>query len=91
MQKKILIFVLSAVTLIISFFAWRSVGQAITVPGASQWIASIIWFTLLFAVFCLDIILIREAYVEALIFVFSTALSFIFTQSIGHLLAFVLA
>lgn len=90
MQKKILISILSAATLIISFFAWRSVDQAINVPGASQWIAPIIWFTLLFAVLCLDIVLIREAYIEALLFVFSTALSFIFVWSIGHLLAFVL-
>lgn len=90
MQKKVIISVLSAATLIISFFAWRSVDQAINVPGASQWIAPIIWFTLLFTVLCLDIVLIKEAYIEALLFVFSTALSFIFVRSIGHLLAFVL-
>ncbi len=90
MQKKITISILSVITLAISFFAWRSVDRAINIPDASQWIAPIIWFTLLFAVFCLDIILIREAYAKALLFVFSTALSFIFTQSIGHLLAFIL-
>lgn len=90
MPKKILIYILSAITLIISFFAWRSVDQAINVPGASQWIAPIIWFTLLFTVLCLDIVLIREAYIEMLLFVFSTALSFIFVQSVGHLLAFIL-
>lgn len=90
MQNKILVSILSVITLAISFFAWWSVDRAVNIPSASQWIVPIAWFTLLFAILCLDIILIKEAYIEILLFVFSTALSFIFIQSIGHLLAFVL-
>lgn len=90
MTKKILLYILSAIVLILSFFSWRSIDQAINVPGSSVWIAPMLWFVLFFAFLSLSIVLIREAHYLAFLFVLCLSLSFIFTQSIGHLLAFVL-
>ncbi len=89
MTKKILLYILSAITLVLSFFSWRSIDQAINVPGSSVWLAPMIWFTLFFVFSSLAIVLIKARYL-AILFVLCLALSFIFARTAGHLLAFIL-
>lgn len=84
MKKQILKYSLIFFTLATSFFFWFAIDRAINVPESSNWAVPIIWFTLLFLFFCLDIVLIREAYILGLLFVFSLALSFVFVFSFWH-------
>lgn len=84
MKKQILKYSLIFFTLVTSFFSWFAIDRAINVPSSSNWAVPIIWFTLFFLFFCLDIILIKEAYILGLLFVFSLASSFVFVFSFWH-------
>lgn len=59
-HKKIIQYVLPALAITISFFAFWSVERAVRVPEASDWLAPIVWFSLLFMILCLNIVLMKN-------------------------------
>ncbi len=60
MNKKIIQYVLPALAVAVSFFAFWSVERAVSVPEASVWAAPIVWFSLLFIFICLNIALVKD-------------------------------
>jgi hypothetical protein len=60
MNKKIIQYVLLAVAIVISFFAFWSVERAVFIPEASDWLAPIFWFSCLFILLGLNIALVRD-------------------------------
>lgn len=60
MPKKTIQYILPALAIAVSFFAFWSVERAINIPDASTWGAPIIWFSLLFIILCLNIALIKD-------------------------------
>ncbi len=59
-NKKIIQYILIAISITISFFAFWSVERAVRVPEASNWLAPIVWFSLLFIILCLNIALVKD-------------------------------
>jgi len=59
-NKKIIQYILLALSITISFFAFWSVERALRVPEASIWLAPSIWFSLLFIILSLGIALIKD-------------------------------
>jgi hypothetical protein len=59
-NKKIIQYILLALSITISFFAFWSVDRALRIPEASVWLAPSIWFSLLFILFCLEIALFKN-------------------------------
>ena len=90
MKKQILAYILMSLTLVASFFAWFSIGQAIRNDGSTDWIFSVVWFSVVFVFFCLDIIIIKERATIAILFFISLFLSFIFAMSFFHIPAFII-
>lgn len=86
MKKQILKYSLILLTLIISFYSWRSVNEAINVSGSSDWLVPAMWFSFLFIIFSLSTILIKEKYILALLFPASLLLSCVFILSVAHLI-----
>lgn len=68
------------ITLVIAFFSFWSVDRAIRIPEASVWLAPIIWFSLLFIMLCLDIMLVknRGMLYSALVLTLLTSVTFAF-------------
>ena len=91
MQHKKLDSILVILALAFSFFAWRSVDQAINVPGSSIWLIPTIWFSLLFINFCLILIVIKERHVLELLAVACYLMSFIFVFDFSRLAALILS
>lgn len=60
MHKKIIQYILPALAIVVSFFAFWSVERAVRVPEASVWLAPIVWFSLLFMILCLNILLMKN-------------------------------
>lgn len=60
MNKKIIQYILPALAIAVSFFAFWSVERAVNIPEASVWAAPIIWFSLLFIILCLNIALVKD-------------------------------
>ena len=68
-----------------AFLAWRSIEQAISVPGSSIWAVPIIFFSFFLILAYLDIIVIRRVSVLQWLFFASISLSFIFVHNLMHL------
>ncbi|MFA6973752.1 MAG: hypothetical protein WC238_03395 [Parcubacteria group bacterium] len=84
MNKTILKFTLIILALGSSFFAWQSVDAAINVAEASNWLMPTLWFSALFIVLALSIVLIKEASLVFLEAFLVLALSLIFAPSFWH-------
>lgn len=91
MQHKKLHSILVVLALIFSFLAWRSVDQAINVPGSSIWLMPTVWFSLFFIIICLVFILVKERHVSELLVVACYLSSFIFIFDLSMIIALVLA
>lgn len=59
-NKKIIQYILIAISITLSFFAFWSVDRALRIPDASVWAAPTFWFSLLFILLCLNITLIKD-------------------------------
>ncbi|EKE11888.1 MAG: hypothetical protein ACD_15C00004G0004 [uncultured bacterium] len=91
MEKKIVINLFAFLLLIISFFSWRVIDQAINVPEASVWAVPMIFISLFFVFSYASIILIKKiAYLQVL-FLLAYILSFVFVRSIWHMIGIGLA
>jgi hypothetical protein len=77
--------------LIISFFSWRVVDQAMNVPGTSVWIVPMAFISLFFVFAYVNMVLIKKvAYLQGLFFL-AYILSFIFVKNIGHMIGMAIA
>lgn len=59
-HKKIFQYILLAILITISFFAFWSVDRALRIPEVSVWLVPSIWFSLLFIILSLGIALIKD-------------------------------
>lgn len=91
MKIKILKYVLIFLTLLMAFFSWQSIDRAINVPEASNWGVPILFFSLLFVLVYLEVILIRRVVILQLVFLAIFFLSFVFAFSLASLTAAILA
>lgn len=93
MKKTILKYGLVFLTLLFSLLSWLSVDRAINVPEASVWLAPILNFSLLFIVFSLVVVLIRERYVAEIVSLLIFLISLMFVSGpesdARHLIAIV--
>lgn len=78
MPKKTVQYILPALAIMISFFAFWSVERAVNIPEASVWAAPIIWFSWLFIFFCLNIALVKDKRIIYPALFFSLSVSLIF-------------
>ena len=90
-KKQILKYFLIIFTLAVAFFSWFSIDRAINIPAASEWLAPIFWFSLLFVFLCLDSILIKNTNLLKIIYAVSFFASFIFVLRWQHILAILIA
>jgi hypothetical protein len=88
-KQKILKYILIGLTLLLSFFSWYLIHQALNNVGSHSWILPAISFSFLFIFISLDIVLIKETYLLELVFFSSYLLTFFFFFDIRHL-AFIL-
>ncbi|MDO8240980.1 MAG: hypothetical protein Q7T51_03315 [Candidatus Moranbacteria bacterium] len=91
MKIKILKYTLIALSLIVALLAWQSVDRAINVVGSSVWGMPILFFSSLFVLLYLSIVLIRRMIIlqSMLLAIFATSLPFAF--SLGHSIVMILA
>ena len=84
-----------ALLVILSFFSWKAVNDAINTPGASDWIIPIIWASAFFLIWYLCIIIVEEKYllISATLFCFLLSLFFVFSfwHAIAILLGFLVS
>lgn len=94
MKKTILKYGLVFLVILFSFLSWLSVDRAINVVGASDWLAPILNFSLLFIAFSLAVVLVRERYVVEIVSLLIFLTSLVFVSGAGnefwHLIAIVL-
>jgi len=90
-KRKILEYFLFVLTATEAFFFWRACDQAIRAYDSSVWWLPISIFTLFFAGFCLEAVLLKKKSILVLLAVVSLDLSFIFSFSFWHLVVSVLA
>ena len=90
-KKQILKYFLIIFTLAVAFFSWFSIDRAINIPAASEWLAPIFWFSLLFVFLCLDSILIKNTNLLKIIYAVSFFSSFVFVLRWQHILAILVA
>lgn len=90
MKNTILKFSLFILTLLVAFFSWLAVDQAINNPQASDWMIPIIWFSLFYITFSLSAVLIKEKYLVNLETFLALALSLIFMPNFKHLIIIML-
>lgn len=83
-KQKVLKYILILLTLIFSFFFWFSIDKAINIPQSSNLAIPAVWFSLVFIIICLDIILIKETHVLEIVFFLSFLLTFIFFFNFWH-------
>lgn len=74
-KRKILINILSVLTVGVAFFAWLSVRSAVIVPDSSTWIIPMSLFAAYVVLVCLDIILFRDMLLLELVLIGSLASS----------------
>ncbi|MCX6762003.1 MAG: hypothetical protein NTY33_04175 [Candidatus Moranbacteria bacterium] len=91
MQKNILKFSLFFLSLIAAFFTWFSVSSAITVSGSSVWLVPMLWLSLLYVVYSLKFILVKEKILINLSIGLGIFLSLIFAPNVWHFLILLLA
>ncbi|MFZ2188905.1 MAG: hypothetical protein WAV73_05080 [Candidatus Moraniibacteriota bacterium] len=91
MQKNILKFALFFFSLIAAFFSWLSLNNAVTVPDSSVWLAPMIWFSLLYIVYSLELVIVSEKSLIILSGVLGFFFSLIFVQNFWHFVAILLA
>lgn len=86
MKKNILKYSLPVLIIISGFFSWFSVYRAIKIPGSSDWLAPILWFSSYVIFLCLASILARhEIMLEITVFA-SFFMSIILVFSVWHLI-----
>lgn len=85
MQKNILKFSLLFLSLLVSFFAWLSVSNAITVFNYSIWLVPMTWFSLVYILFSLEFILIPEKLLCGLSIMLGFFLSLFFVPNFWHM------
>lgn len=85
MRKKIIQYILLALTIIISFFSFLSVYRAINIAEASVWLAPIIWFSLFFIIIGLDITLVKNKIIIHTTLFLALLPSLVFSFNIWHL------
>ncbi len=78
MAKQILKYSLIVLTIVNSFFAWRSVERALNVSGSSDWIVPGILFSSFFILLYLSAILIKERHFIYVMTLLCFSLSFVF-------------
>lgn len=86
MQKKFFQFSLCFLSLIVAFFAWRSLSIAVTVPNSSVWLVPIIWFSLLYTTYSLQFVIVSEKLWVTLSIFLGIFLSLIFAPNGWHFL-----
>ncbi|MFA4817147.1 MAG: hypothetical protein WC608_00285 [Parcubacteria group bacterium] len=85
-HKNIIQYILIAISITISFFAFWSVERAVRIPEASDWLAPIIWFSWLFIFLGLNIALITDKKIVFPFLFTSLLVSLIFSLSPWHFL-----
>jgi len=85
-NKKIIQYILLALSITISFFAFWSVERALRIPEASVWAAPTFWFSLLFILLCLNIALVKDRKIISAAFFFSLLTSLIFAPNFWQFL-----
>lgn len=86
MNKKIIQYILPALTIIISFFSFWSVYRAIKIPDASVWLAPALWFSFFFIIIGLNIALIKNKIIIYLTLFLALLSSLIFAFNLWHFL-----
>jgi len=90
-KSTIIKFSFFILTIISSFLAWNSADAAINGPGSGGWLAPILWFSLLFVILALGVMLIKEFYLAAILAFFPLLLSLLFAPAFSQLVAVILA
>lgn len=90
MKKQVTQYILMTLTIILALFSWWLVDRAIRIPEASVWLAPIIWFSMLFIIFCLDIVLVQSKKLFYPVFAAALLPGLIFVPSIWHFLVLIL-
>lgn len=85
MQKNILKFSLLSLSFVVSFFAWLSVSNAITMINYSIWLVPMIWFSLVYILFSLEFILIPEKLWCGVSIMLGFFLSLFFVHNFWHI------
>jgi hypothetical protein len=88
-NKKIIQYILPALTIIISFFSFLSVYWAIKIPEASTWLAPTIWFSLLFVLICLSVVIVKNKIIIYLSLFLTLLPSIIFSFNTWHFLVII--
>jgi hypothetical protein len=91
MQKNILKFSLFFLSLITAFFFWLSVSDAITVTDSSVWLLPMLWFSLLYIIYSLEFVLVKEKLLINLSIILGLFLSLIFAPNFWHFLILLFA
>jgi len=91
MKKIITDSIVSGAVVIASFFAWRSVERALTVSGASDWIAPIVWFFVVCATLALFFIIVSKRSIVLPILALSLLSSIFFVLHPVHVASVVFA
>lgn len=91
MKKIISESIVSIAVVVASFFAWQSVERALTVSGASDWFAPMLWFFALCAALSLFCVMVRKNLIALLVLALSLLPSIFFVPHPIHVAAVVLA
>lgn len=86
MHKKPIQYILIALAITVSFFAFWSVDRALRIPEASVWAVPTFWFSLLFIPLCLNIALIKDKKIIYAALFFSMLPSLIFSPNFWQFL-----
>ena len=81
MNRKQLEIFLSSLTLVIAFFSWLSIKNAVVIPDSSTWLVPGILFSIYFILVCLNSLLFRNVLLLELVLVSSLIFSLLFAFS----------
>lgn len=86
MQKQILQYILIVLTFLFSFFAFRSVDQAINVPESSAWLVPGVWFSLVYISWTMAVLLTKRKYLSEIMSAVILLLSLFFVPQNGEII-----